>query len=348
MKRALYNIIKLAIVAVLALPVGSCQKPYEMDLPLAVSRAKFTVKREAGQIFFIVYSQDKWTAEFETPVTWAQLSRTSGGNQTQVNVSYDENSDLSRGVNIIIRSGNLTKKVYLSQNAGISGDISYSLEHQALTLLKEPFSVELAAVSNVPAANMDIAVGSVNYVNEGDEWIQNINITAEKVTFDVSENSTGQIRQAIVTITFPVAEWDTPITTMVVVTQNATPASFGAIPSNVAADPNGITPLAVELQPNFTPALYGFRVEYSVAYAGDVQNWLRNLVVDTDSYKFVAEPKPNPYPERTATATFKLLDASGKELDLRNVVITQAKSDMGITDGGNDTGEEPKDPEEDF
>lgn len=348
MKRALYNIIKLAIVAVLALPVGSCQKPYEMDLPLAVSRAKFTVKREAGQIFFIVYSQDKWTAEFETPVTWAQLSRTSGGNHTQVNVSYDENSDLSRGVNIIIRSGNLTKKVYLSQNAGISGDISYSLEHQALTLLKEPFSVELAAVSNVPAANMDIAVGSVNYVNEGDEWIQNINITAEKVTFDVSENSTGQIRQAIVTITFPVAEWDTPITAMVVVTQNATPASFGSIPSNVAADPNGITPLAVELQPNFTPALYGFHVEYSVAYAGDVQNWLRNLVVDADSYKFVAEPKPNPYPERTATATFKLLDASGKELDVRNVVITQAKSDMGITDGGNDTGEEPKDPEEDF
>lgn len=349
MKKALYNLVKLALVAILALPFGSCQKPYEVDLPLAVSRANFTVKAEAGEIFFIVYSQEKWTAEFERPVTWAHLSRTSGDNQTQVNVSYDQNSDLSRGVNIIVRSGNLTKKVYLSQKAGLSGEVSYSLDMQSINLLKESFAVNIAAKTNVPAANLAIATGAVNYISGGDSWIQNVVVTENNVTFDVTENATGELRQAIVEITIPVAAWDTPVTAMVVVAQSADPAGFGVIPTTLAADPNGINAISIDLLPSFTPSLYGFKVSHSIAYtAGEAQDWLRNDVIDEVTFRFTAEPKPNPYPERTATATFKLLGASGEELDTRVVTITQGKSDMGTTNGDNDSGEEPKDPEEDF
>lgn len=348
MKHRLYNLVKLALVAVLALSVGSCQKPYEMDLPLAVSRANFTVQQSAGNVFFIVYSQEDWTADFETPIQWAHLSRTSGGNCTQVNISYDENPDLSRGVNIVVRSGNLTRKVYLSQKPGTTGEVSYNVALQSVNLLKDAFSVSLDASTNVPASNVATAKGEVNYVSEGESWIRNIAITEDKVTFDVDENTTGVVRQAIVSITFPVAEWDEPITAMVAVTQSGTTASFGNVPSTVVADPNGINPVSIELAPNFTPSLYDYSVVYSLSYSGEVQNWLRNPVFDAQDYKFTAEPKPNPYPARTATAMFKLMDASGAELDHRSVVVTQDKSDMGTTDGGNDNGEEPKDPEEDF
>ena len=349
MKKAIYNLVKLALVALLALPVGSCQKPYEVDLPLAVSRANFTVKKTAGEVFFIVYSQQKWSAEFETPVTWATLSRTSGDNQTQVNVTYDENNDLSRGVNIIVRSGKLTRKVYLSQNAGISGDIAYNPVQQAISLLKEPYAVEIAAKSNVPEANMALAVGSVNYVTEGEEWIQNIVITDEKVCFDVQENASGVVRQAIVSITFPVAEWDTPITAMIAVTQGASPASFGTLPETLAADPNGINALLIDLSPNFAPSLYKYRAEFKVEYPeSGPQGWLRNAEVDAETFKFTAAVKPNPAEMRTATLTFNLLDDGGKVCDTRVITVTQEKSNMGSTDGGNDSGEEPKDPEEDF
>ena len=349
MKKAIYNLVKLALVAFLALPVGSCQKPYEMDLPLAVSRANFTVKKEAGQVFFIVYSQGKWTAEFETPITWAQLSRTSGDNHTQVNVTYDENADLSRGVNIIVRSGDLTEKVYLSQKAGISGDIAYNPEMQSVNLLNGNYSVNIAARSNVPEANMAIATSSVNYVAEGEEWIQNIKIADDKVTFDVLDNKSGVVRQAIVSITFPVAAWDTPIAAMIAVTQVATSATFGAIPESVVADPNGINQLAIELAPTFTPSLYNYRAEFMVSYpVGGVQSWLRNAAIDAKTFKFTAAAKPNPSEERTATLTFNLLDAANKVCDTRVVTVSQGKSDMGATDAGNDSGEEPKDPEEDF
>lgn len=349
MKKAIYNLVKLALVAFLALPVGSCQKPYEVDLPLAVSRANFTVKKEAGKIFFIVYSQQNWTAEFDAPITWARLSRTSGDNQTQVNVEYDENADLSRGVHIVVRSGNLTRKVYLSQNAGITGDIAYNPEQQSISLLKEPYAVEIAARTNVPVANMAIATSAVNYVTEGEEWIQNIVVTEEKVTFDVQENASGAVRQAIVQISFPVAEWDNPITAMIAVTQGAAPASFGSIPETIAADPNGINQLSIELSPNFAPSLYSYRAEYSLSYPADgPQGWLRNAELDADTFKFTAAAKPNPSEMRTATLTFMLKDAADNVCDTRVVTITQEKSNMGATDGGNDSGEEPKDPEEDF
>ena len=349
MKKALYNLVKLAIVAILALPVGSCQKPYEMDLPLAVSRANFTLKKEAGQIFFIVYSQENWTADFERPVTWARLSRTSGGNYQQVNVSYDENTDLSRGVYIIVRSGNLTKKVYVSQNAGMSGDISYNIEHQSVSLLKGAFSVEIAASNNVPASNFALVEGSVDYITGGEAWIQNINIAEEKLSFDVTENTTGEVRQALLKITVPVAEWDTPVTTMVAVTQGAEGAVFGSIPATVEADPNGINKLAIDLAPNFAPAFYQYSVEHSVAYTeGESQNWLRNVALDGANFKFTADPKPNPNPMRTAVVTFVLKDEAGAELDRRVVTIKQDQSNMGTANGGNDNGEEPKDPEEDF
>ena len=349
MKKVLYNLVKLAIVAILALPVASCQKPYEMDLPLAVSRANFTVKKEAGQVFFIVYSKGSWTAELERPVTWLRLSRTSGSNYQQVNVSYDENTDLSRGVYIIVRSGNLTKKVYVSQNAGMSGDISYNIEHQAVSLLKGAFSVEIAASNNVPASNFALVEGSVDYITGGEEWIHNINIAEEKLSFDVTENTTGEVRQALLKVVVPVAEWDTPVTTMVAVTQGAEAAALGSIPAAVEADPNGINKLAIDLAPNFAPAFYNYSVGFSVAYTdGESQNWLRNTALDGSSFKFTAEPKPNPNPLRTAVATFILKDEAGVELDRRVVTITQEQSNMGTANGGNENGEEPKDPEEDF
>lgn len=349
MKKVIYNLVKLALVAFLALPTGSCQKPYEMDLPLAVSRANFTVKQNAGQVFFIVYSQQKWTAEFETPITWAQLSRTSGDNHTQVNITYDQNNDLSRGVNIIVRSGNLTRKVYLSQKAGFTGDIAYSLEHPSINLLKEAYAVEIAAQSNVPAANMAIATSNVNYVTEGEEWIRNVVIVEDKVTFDVAENTSGAVRQAIVEILFPVAEWDVPVTAMVAVTQESSLAKFGTLPESLEADPNGINQISIELAPNFTPLLYDYHVDFEISYPeGGSQGWLRNAEIDAESFCFTAAAKPNPSNERTAKLTFKLLDKANKVCDTHEITISQAKSDMGATDGGNNSGEEPKDPEEDF
>ena len=209
--------------------------------------------------------------------------------------------------------------------------------------------MKINASTNVPAANIAIAKGEVNYVSAGDEWISDIVISEDKVSFEVAENNTGAVRQAIVSITFPVAEWDSPITAMVAVTQSATPASFGQVPTTVVADPNGINPISIELQPSFTPSLYGFGVDYSLSYTdGQVVDWLRNPTIDAKSFKFTAEPKPNPYPARTAVVTFRLLSASGAELSTSTVTITQDKSDMGTTEGGNDNGEEPKDPEEDF
>ena len=73
---------------------------------------------------------------------------------------------------------------------------------------------------------------------------------------------------------------------------------------------------------------------------------MRNAELDEEAFRFTASAKPNPGEMRTATLTFT--DAANKVCDTRVVTVTQDKSNMGSTSGGNDSGEEPKDPEEDF
>ena len=105
------------IVALLAFI--SCEKPYKLELPLAVDSREYYLSKDEGVARIFFYTTHEWTISLE-PVdcTWASINRTSGNGEDDVEeilFSYDENADPDREVTIVINAGELQEQIKMFQ-----------------------------------------------------------------------------------------------------------------------------------------------------------------------------------------------------------------------------------------
>ena len=352
MNMKIYKMLRTMLLALCCVAAFGCQKPFEMTTPLAVSRGEFHLTKKAGKIYFMVYSTSSWTIELSHEASWLHLSQMSGEGQAQIDIEYDANNDLSRMVEIIVRSGEHTKSVLVAQAKGVGNDIYYNLDLSTLKMLSLSKSIAVTAETNVPEANLVMGYADVLYGDEENTgWINNVVVAADNVTFDVAENGSAVERTAVVKIVFPVATvlGDVDVTSTLVVQQSAQSAAFGLVPQEYVADPNGESLVNIPLNVNFVPTMYpDYKVVYTITdEAGAAVTWLRNSRITEGMESFVASPKVNKDPQRTAILRLAIVDAAEQELDTRTVTITQGQSDMGATDTEVGT-PEIKDPEEDF
>ena len=71
-------IMKKAILIITSiLLLASCDKPYQLDLPLSVAQRKISLTKDAGSTHILVYADGDWTAAFTEPVNWASLNKVS-------------------------------------------------------------------------------------------------------------------------------------------------------------------------------------------------------------------------------------------------------------------------------
>ena len=127
------KIMKTGALVIAALSVLlSCDKPFELDLPLAVDSHEFKLSSKAGQARIFFYTNRAWTLTVEpADCAWATVSRTSGNGQEDVEeilFKYDLNEDADRKAILHITAGELTESITMSQT-GIArewwdGDIS--------------------------------------------------------------------------------------------------------------------------------------------------------------------------------------------------------------------------------
>ncbi|MBE6174299.1 MAG: hypothetical protein E7147_01985 [Rikenellaceae bacterium] len=352
MNTKIYKMLRTMLLAICCVAAFGCQKPFEMTTSLAVSRDEFHLSKKAGKLYFMIYSTSSWTIELSHEASWLHLSQMSGEGQTQIDIEYDANTDLSRMVEIIVRSGAESKRVLVAQAKGVGNDIYYNLDLMVLKMLSPSKSITVAADTNVPEANLTTGFAEVLY---GDEeaagWINNVAVAADNVSFDVAENATTVERTAVVKIVFPVATvlGDVDVTATLTVQQSAQSAAFGVVPTEYEADPNGEILVTIPLNVNFVPTMYpDYKVVYTLTdEAGAEVTWLRNCRISEGMESFIASPKVNKDPQRTAILRLTLVDASEQELDTRSVTITQGQSDMNASDTDIDQ-PEIKDPEEDF
>lgn len=352
MNMKIYKMLRTMLLAMCCVAAFGCQKPFEMTTPLAVSRGEFHLTKKAGKIYFMVYSTSSWTIELSHEASWLHLSQMSGEGQAQIDIEYDANNDLSRMVEIIVRSGEHTKSVLVAQAKGVGNDIYYNLDIATLKMLSLSKSIVIAAETNVPEANLAMGYADVLYGDEENVgWINNVTVAADKISFDVAENSVAVDRTAVVKVVFPVATvlGDGDVTATLLVQQSGQSAAFGVVQSEYVADPNGESLVTIPLNVNFVPTMYpDYKVVYTIAdETGAAVTWLRNSHITEGMESFVASPKVNKDPQRTAILRLAIVDAAEQELDTRIVTITQGQSDMGATDTEVGT-PEIKDPEEDF
>lgn len=350
MKTIVNKALRFVFMAVVGLSMLGCQKGYEMTLPLAVSRGEFKLASTLGKTYFTVYSTGSWNITYANSAEWLRLSTMSGEGETQVNFEYDENNSMSRGVTLIITSGEHQCSVYIGQSGG-SLEASYALPRQSFNFLAEPIALKLSASTNLQAETVALGYAKVHYSQDWNaDWISNIQISSDGVSFEVAENLSGEKRDAQIELTFPAAKWDTPVVTIFTVAQDSENATLGEVVSSYTIDPNGINPVIINLGVNFAPEFYDYKVVYTIKDAeGNDVNWVRSAALNETSTQFVMHARANRIADRTATLTFNLVDGENNILQTKAVALSQAKSDAeseGNVGSGSD--EEPKDDEQDF
>ena len=105
------------IVALLA--CAACEKPYKLELPLAVDSREYHLSKSGGVARIFFYTTHEWTISLEpADCTWASINRTSGNGEDDVEeilFSYDENADPDREVTIVINAGELQEQIKMFQ-----------------------------------------------------------------------------------------------------------------------------------------------------------------------------------------------------------------------------------------
>lgn len=105
---------------IVALPVlFACDKPFTLDLPLAVDSHEYTLATEAGEARLFFYTTHAWKISLEpSDCSWASINRTSGSGGEDVEeiiFIYQENTDSDRQVTLVISAGDLQEKIAMSQ-----------------------------------------------------------------------------------------------------------------------------------------------------------------------------------------------------------------------------------------
>ena len=114
------SIIRKALPFLAAIFTGvACDKPFALDLPLAVDSHEYTLTSKAGTARIFFYTTRAWTLTLEpSDCSWASVNRTSGDGKEDVEeilFTYEENTDPDRQVNLVITAGDLQQIITMTQ-----------------------------------------------------------------------------------------------------------------------------------------------------------------------------------------------------------------------------------------
>lgn len=120
MSNMVSKILNKGLLLIAALLVFSaCEKPFKLDLPLAVDSHEYKLSAKAGQARIFFYTTMPWTITTDPgECPWAVINKTSGTGEADVEeivVTYEQNDEPDRQVNLIIKAGNLQETITIFQ-----------------------------------------------------------------------------------------------------------------------------------------------------------------------------------------------------------------------------------------
>lgn len=343
MKRFIRYIIGTAVLAVL-LQVQGCQKPFTMDVPLGVSRPEFYAPADGGRYNVVIFAKGEWTASLERNVSWCTVERVDNGTISGLYINVAENKSMSRGVNVVVSSGEYSQKIYVAQMSGM-GSPMISFDTPVLYALKPVKTLKVHASSNLDDETLSTAKVDVRYSEGSEAWIRDFRMEGQDAVFTIEENNTGAERSAVVVVEIPGAYEDLGASSQIFVHQTHEPAKVNFIQDVYNAD--GLAEnLVLPINANFEPSVYP---EYTVTYGfcdekGAAVDWIRNVTLTVDALK--GRTRINNTAPRSATAYIEVKE--GNNLVSRTeMTVNQAVSTADVVDG-DDSDEQTKDPEEEF
>lgn len=103
----------------------ACDKPFSLDLPLAVDSHEYILSSKAGQARIFFYTTQAWTLTLEpADCSWATVNKTSGDGKDDVEeilFNYQNNAGADRQVTLVITACDLQEKITMSQTGIAKG-----------------------------------------------------------------------------------------------------------------------------------------------------------------------------------------------------------------------------------
>lgn len=198
----------LPLVTALLLLTG-CEMDSDMDLPLNVDSNKYTLTSDAGSTQVRIYSTGEWSVRLSEDVEWASINRLNGSGNTPVLFKYGANYGVPRAVDIIFTRGGLEQAVRMTQEGE---DPILSLEESRIEIFSNPWDLRIGLDNNLREDYKqirDTIVYSVIPDEDDDEtpepdeeWIENLTVGTDAVTFSTLKNNSPRKRQAAITLTY--------------------------------------------------------------------------------------------------------------------------------------------------
>ena len=211
-----------------ALMLFACDKPFEMNLPLAVNSHKLTFESAAGSSHILIWADGDWTASFGRQINWGSLNKLEGSGNSDIEFSYSANYGVTRSIELILTKAELRDTILLVQKGAVSGDnVSLSFRRPSLTLLKNGYSVNSPITTSL-IYSTEMIVPQVEFFDEegvsqgvvvaGQDvpdtlhitpWISNMAITSDgglHLSYDVAENTGSSARMAVMSVNVEAAD----------------------------------------------------------------------------------------------------------------------------------------------
>ena len=107
----------LLIAALLAF--SACEKPFKLDIPLAVDSHEYKLRAKAGQARIFFYTNRPGSIATDPgECSWIAINKTSGSGEEDVEeivITYEQNEEPDRQVTLIITAGDLQESITLFQ-----------------------------------------------------------------------------------------------------------------------------------------------------------------------------------------------------------------------------------------
>ena len=208
-------IMKKAILIITSiLLLASCDKPYQLDLPLSVAQRKISLTKDAGSTHILVYADGDWTASFTEPVSWASLNKVSGYGNNDLVFTYSANFGIARRVGIVLAKDELRDTVVLTQAGMISTPI-YEPQVSQVPLFNTAGTAVVNATGNLLYCADAVYAYAIYPKADGTEeevlidgedsdpnhWITSFEAEHNKFRFNVNANASGSERTAKLRLT---------------------------------------------------------------------------------------------------------------------------------------------------
>lgn len=341
MKHDMISIRALLVAALLALGAAACDKPFEMDLPLAVNQHTITLKKEAGSTHILVWSDGGWAARFDKAIDWGSLNKVTGAGNSDIVFTYSANYGISRTVGLVLEKGELRDTVQIIQDgpytiSSESEHSDYGVSFKSATTeliqpgarIRAPFSATVPyslgnfSVQTEFLAEDGTSQGVVTFGQEVPDtmkvtpWLTVEEILPDEVVYSVTDNNSGALRTAVLTLIATDAK-DNNIKTRLNVLQGVDAAVFTLIDNTIdcVGTPGDCT---VPAKDNNIYA-YAENVKFETG-----AEWIQSPRLTADGLVFTLPLNDTGAP-RSATVTVNYTDAAGGSIT-QAVKVTQRAS----------------------